>query len=134
MKIDATMMQVLFSGTHYHRNGFELHEVFEKGSLTSPNGYWGDSFSLVYYLLERATTQYPEFNFGAVCLRSDGGIQEYVITYQWGDYTIMISNQNNHGMHMHMHFTSVYDFCEWLNKHDSFIRLNTRDGGVLKHA
>src|SRR5450631_2643460 len=130
MEITKETIQSLYSVTHYSRNGLDLDTIFNQGSQNK-DGAWGDRYNLVYYLLEQMAHNNPELGFSAICLHSDGGVQNYLITYKWGDYTILISNENNHGSVTN--FDSVDDFCLWLNNHANFIKMNTREGGVLRH-
>ena len=120
---------MLFYYTHYQRNGLDLDTIFSQGSQSN-DGAWGDTYNLVYYLLEQMKYHTPELHFGSWCLHSDGGVQHYYITYQWGNYHILISNELYMGKHTN--FTSVDHFCEWLNNHSELIDINTRSGGVLQ--
>ena len=127
--ITIETIRCLYASTHYSRNGLDLDTIFTEGSQS--NGAWGDRYNLTYYLLEQMQQNNPELCFGAICLHSDGGIRDFLITYKWGDYTLLISREEY--FRGKNDFSSVQDFCDWLNNHTKFINLNTREGGVLKH-
>jgi len=115
MKITKEIIRTAFKNTHYFSNGLDLDVVFDSGSQ-SVGGAWGDSYNLVYYLLENMRY---DSNFRVICLHSDGGLRDYLITYLWGDYSIIISREVYMGGHTH--FNSVEHLCEWLNYHDEKI-------------
>lgn len=111
-KITREIIEQLFDRTHYKANNLDFDIIFTKGYHAGTNTS-GDRFSLVYYLLQLMS---PELGFSAILIHADGGVLEYLITYQWRGYTIIICRQNWLGGG-HRVFESVDDLCQWLNGH-----------------
>jgi hypothetical protein len=126
-KVTKEIIEELYKNTVYSRNGLDLDVIFKERYQSKPfqaDGYpptsvYGDCYNLVYYLLEAMAQFKPELGFGAFYIHSDGGMQDYLITYKKNGYLFIITREVNNGNKSL--FTSVDNFVEFLNKHSEII-------------
>ncbi len=138
MKVTKEIIEELFQHTTYKHNGLDLDVIFENGYQAKEmqfEGYqkftsWGDRYNLVYEILRYMNFYYPDLGFGQIYLHSDGGMQDYMITYKKGDYVVILSRETNMGSKTD--FKSVNDFVEWLNNHVE--QINTQFNNQIKTA
>jgi hypothetical protein len=120
-KITIENLRASYTYTHYHQNGCNLDEVFANGhSMSISGGFWGGKFDLIHYLIRDLKQIIPNTKFRSVVLRSDGGIQNFMILYELNiefQYNIIVGQFTStpNGLN------SLQDFTDWLNRHQERI-------------